>query len=132
MRGDKRAAAGYAEEAIAFYRAAKSNARQITWMQLRIAQAEAWAGRADDAVRDAQSAFAAMTAQDIYSAVLARRFLGTVYVATGRRDEALACLREMLDGPSAQSPNEIRFDPLWSRLKDDLRFEEILKSAKPL
>jgi hypothetical protein len=30
------------------------------------------------------------------------------------------------------SPNEIRLDPFWSPLKDDPRFEEILKSAKPL
>lgn len=35
-------------------------------------------------------------------------------------------------GRCSVSPNEIRADPVWSRLKADARFEEILKAAKPL
>jgi len=54
------------------------------------------------------------------------------YVALGRRDEALALLREATTTTCQLSPNEIRYDPVLSRLKDDPRFEEILKSAKPL
>ena len=30
-----------------------------------------------------------------------------------------------------RSPNELRWDVFWSRLKDDPRFEEILRRAKP-
>ena len=94
--------------------------------------AEAWAGRSEEAIRDAQAALANMTAQDAYDAAQLRQLLGTVYLALGRREEAIACLREMMSGPCLLSPKEIRVDPLWSRLKDDPRFEEILKSAKPL
>jgi hypothetical protein len=73
-----------------------------------------------------------VTAHDSYDAVHLRQFLGEILVSLGRREEALACLREMMNEPCSQSPNAIRADPLWSRLKDDPRFEEILQSAKPL
>jgi hypothetical protein len=58
--------------------------------------------------------------------------LGTIYVEIGRREEALACLRQMMAGPCMFSPNDLRIDPLWSRLRDDPRFEQILQSARPL
>jgi hypothetical protein len=100
---------------------------------MRIAQAEAWAGLIEDSLRDAQAAFTDISAQDAYDTANLRRFLGSVYVSLGRRAEALDCLREMM-GPTcpSPSPNEIRTDPAWSRLKDDPQFEEILNSAKSL
>ena len=57
---------------------------------------------------------------------------GRTYAAIDRREEALATLRQLMSGLARMSPNEIRLDPLWSRLKDDPRFEEILNAAKPL
>ena len=35
----------------------------------------------------------------------------------------MAALRDLMNGVSRLSPNEIRLDPLWSRLKGDPRFE---------
>jgi non-specific serine/threonine protein kinase len=133
VRGDAANATRFARQAITFYRSAHWNTRQKPWVQMRIAQAEAWAGLVEDSVRDAQAAFTDISAQDAYDTATLRRFLGSVYVALGRRAEALDCLREMM-GPTwpSPSPNEIRNDPAWSRLKDDPRFEEILKSAKSL
>jgi hypothetical protein len=52
--------------------------------------------------------------------------------ASRRREEALAALRAVLAGPCGWSPHEIRHDPLFSRLKDDPRFEEMLAAAKSL
>ncbi len=132
VRGEPEAAARFADQAIAYYRGGTWNARQVPWVNMRVAQAEAWAGRFDLAVRDARAAFAEMSAQDAFDAEQFRKYLGVVYLAAGQREEALACLREMMTRPCSLSPHHIRIDPFWSRLKDDPRFEEILKSAKPL
>ena len=133
LRGDAANAGRFADQAVAYYRDGQWNERQKPWVRMRTAEAKAWAGRSDEAIQEAQAAFGDMAAQDAYDAAQLRGFLGTVYIAVGRREEAVACLRELM-GPScpALSPNAIRYDPLWSRLKDDPRFEQILKSAKAL
>ena len=69
--------------------------------------------------------------RDVYGGALALEEAGRTFAAIGRREEALAVLRQVLQGPCRASPNEIRFDPLWSRLKEDPRFEEILRSVRP-
>ena len=132
LRGDSAVARGYADQAIGYYLESTWNQRQQPWVQMRIALAEAWAGRPAEASRDAQLAMAEATARDSFDAVNLRGYLGEIYVSLGQREEAFACLRQMMREPFSLSPNEIRIDPIWSRLKDDPRFEEILKSAKPL
>ncbi len=132
LRGEPEAARNFAVQAIAFYRGSSWNPRQQPWIRMRIAMAEAWAGHPEEAMRNAQAAMAEVTAHDNFDTVNLRQFLGKVYVSLGRREEAIACLREMMNEPGVLSPNEIRIDPLWSRLNDDPRFEEILRSAKPL
>ena len=132
LRGESETARRFAGEAIAFYRTTTWNARQQPWVQMRIALAEAWSGRPDEALRNGQAALAAMTAQDAYDATLLRQLFGLILISLDRREEAITCLRQLMTEPCAMSPNDIRADPLWSRLKGDPRFEEILKSAKPL
>jgi TolB-like protein len=131
-RGDLAAARGFAEAAMVYYRETHWNARQRPWAQMQIATAEAWAGLPTEAVRDARMAFTEMSARDAFDAVNLRAMLGLVYVSVDQREDALACLRQMMQEPTSASPNGIRIGPLWSRLRDDPRFEEILKSAKPL
>jgi hypothetical protein len=58
--------------------------------------------------------------------------VGQVYAALGDREKAMGLLRAMMAGPCPEMPREFRYDPLWSRVKDDPRFDEILNSAKPL
>src|SRR5258708_7299948 len=72
-------------------------------------------------------------ARDALSALVMRVEYGRILVIGNRREEALALLREIIAMPAfGTEPNAIRFDPVLSRLKDDPRFEAILKSAKPL
>ncbi len=122
----------FADEAIATYRRQQWVPRQEPWVQLGIARAEAYAGRMDDALRDGKAALDTEIARDALSTLDLRNEYGRILVVGNRREEAIAILREMMSAPCNLSSNDIRFDPLWSRLKDDPRFEEILKSAKPL
>ena len=62
----------------------------------------------------------------------AQLVVAQIYLVLDRRDDAFAVLREMMTGPSAIGPEALRLDPFWARVKDDPRFEEILKLAKPL
>jgi len=62
--------------------------------------------------------------------------LGRVYALLGERELALEILRTLMTGPNSfyvfGTPRLIRFDPCWSHLATDPRFDEILKAAKPL
>ena len=51
-------------------------------------------------------------------------------MAQAHRVAPPASLRQVLSLPGTAQPQQIRTDLIWSRLKDDPRFEEILKSAK--
>lgn len=132
LQGEQEQAARLAGEAIDYYRGARWNARQQPWVRMRLAQAAGLAGRSAEAIAEAEAALADMTAQDALGAAQVRQHLGETYLAAGRNEQALAVLRQMMNEPCILSPNEIRIDPLWSRLKADPRLEEILKSAKPL
>jgi TolB-like protein/Flp pilus assembly protein TadD len=131
LRGDRESAQRFGDEATAFYQRAAWNPRQQPWVQMRIAMAQAWAGRPEEARQGAQAAMKAIST-DAYDEAHLRQMLGQVLMTLDRREEAITCLQQMLAGPSGVSPNEIRIDPFWSRLKDDPRFEQILHSAKPL
>jgi TolB-like protein len=125
-------AATLADQAISSLHSAQYSPRQEPFVLMDIAQAEAFAGRATDAERDATAAMAEATAHDAFDAMVLQSELGRLYAALGEREKAISVLRAMIAGPCALTPGEIRLDPLWSRLKDDPRFEQILKSAKTL
>jgi len=132
LLGKHEAARRFADEAIAEYGRQNWTARQRYMVMLGVATAKGLAGRTDEAVGELQAASAAALKFDAFGGNFVRSEAGRILAALGRRDEALAMLRETMQGLSRFSPNEIRLDPLWSRLKDDPRFEEILKSEKPL
>jgi ATP/maltotriose-dependent transcriptional regulator MalT len=131
-RGDRAGVPALVASAEAYYRGHEWNERQKPWARMRLALLAAWSGRADEAVREGEAAMAEIMQRDVYDAAAIRGNLGTIYVALGRRDEALRCLRDWMAAPAVDSPNEIRANPWWAPLRDDPRFEEILKSAKPL
>jgi tetratricopeptide (TPR) repeat protein len=132
LRGRPDQARQFADQAIVTYRRRQWAPRQEPWAQLGVARAEAYSGRADDALREGKAALNAELARDVFSASDMRNEFGQILVVANRHEEAIATLREMLNASCRFSPNEIRHDPIWSRLKDDPRFEEILRSAKPL
>jgi serine/threonine-protein kinase len=129
LLGKREAAAQFANELIASYRQASQTPRQKPGALLVIAEAEAFAGRADEAIRDGKAALALFHADDEYAALNAEKRFATIQLILDRRDDALASLQRLMSQPGAL-PQALRTDPIWSRLKDDPRFEEILKSAK--
>jgi TolB-like protein len=131
-RGRLEEARAFADQTVECYRAGKWTERQESWVLMGMAQAHAFAGRADEALRDARAALAKDEGRDAVAVASHRAGLGRVYAALGMREEALACLRTLMTEACSMTPQEIRHDPIWARLKDDPRFEEILRSAKPL
>jgi hypothetical protein len=97
-----------------------------------IAQAEAYEGDTDDAIRDGKAAMEEMNAFDAFDGVSLRFEYGTLLVIGGRNDEALAVLREAYAHPLEIAPRNLPYDPIWGRLKGDPRFAEILENVKPL
>ncbi len=132
LRGDRATAQTRANEALAELRAAKWSRRQEPVALMAVARAHALAGRADEALRDGRAAWEQIAGRDQADAVNLREDLGEIHLLLGRDADALAVLRECFAGASRRGPQEIRISPLWSRLQGDPRFEEILKSAKPL
>ena len=132
VTGDQAAARRAAGEAAAFYQSRTWNARQQPWVRMRNAMIAALTGDSVLAVREARAALAEVQARDVYDATNLSEAFGTVMIVAGEREEAIACLRRMMSQPCPLTPNEIRVDPLWSQLKADPRFEEILRAAKPL
>jgi tetratricopeptide (TPR) repeat protein len=132
LRGQREAAEKLADEAIAFYRTRSWSRRQQTLALLGIAEAEAFAGRAEAAVRDALSAVEQYRSFDAYTGIECERTLVQIYAVLGRNEEALALMRKVIASPEGTTPAEWRCNPFFARLRDDPRFEEILKSAKPL
>ncbi len=133
LQGKTAEATTFSAAAIAEYRRRPWTPRQEPFVALDVAAANAYAGRVNEAVREAQAAVVVIEKMDAYAGAFARMLAGRLFAAIGRNEEAFALLRQLMTGISPRfTPNEIRLDPCWSRLKDDPRFEAILSSAKPL
>jgi tetratricopeptide (TPR) repeat protein len=130
LQGDKQLAREFADEAAAAIRRQTWMPRQQPSAKLAMAEAAAYAGRGEEAVREGQAALAEYGRFDEFDAKEnGAAALGRIYVVLGRKDDALQLLRKAMSEPGP-APFTIRHDPVWSLLKDDLRFEEILSSAK--
>lgn len=121
-----------AQEALLYYRSRPWSQRQMPWVLLGEARAEAYGGQVEAAVRDVTSAYATLAAHDQMGALVMHTWLGHVLVAAGRREDAFKLLREAMTGPCFVGPEALTLDPVWERLAADPRFAEILAAAKPL
>lgn len=130
LRGDQAAARARAEEARAIFQAGPWAPRQERLARLDLALLRTYTGDADLPAIMAQLDQLARYDGLMMAAVWGET--AKVLAMTGHREEALTCLRRLLAGPSIESPNELRDDPFLAPLKSDPRFEEILRSAKPL
>jgi TolB-like protein len=132
LLGKSAAAHEFSENAISDYRHSTWTRRQKPWTSMGIAMAEAYEGQIDDAVSSGKAALAEMEAFDGYDALPATWDYSQILVIAGRRDEAFSVLGELLKKPVFIAPRSVRFDPVWSRLKDDPRMESLLNSVTPL
>ncbi len=132
---------GRTEEARKFARIAAAEAETghavLDWphdREVRAIELLVYAGQPAEALARARSLQPQLHGVDDILETNARNKLGRVYCLTGVREEALAILRQLTTGVSAYpaTPRMVRIDPCWSKLADDPRFEEILKTAKPL
>jgi len=132
LRGDRAAAKKFGEAALAAYREGRWSPRQELLVRLGVARAQACAGLVEEGLRGMQSGVKELAGRDQMLWQAVQTEVARTMAIVGRRDEALACLREVLAGACVDSPNLLRDDPWLVGLKGDPRFEEILKSAKPL
>ena len=132
LRGQRDIATAQADATVAYYTARTWTLRQEPMVTIGTALAHAIAGRADVAVKLARESDALQHARDAFVVPDVQLVLGYVYLVLDRRDDALKTLRDLMTGPCLLGPESIRLDPVWARLKNDPRFEETLKLARPL
>jgi TolB-like protein len=130
LRGDQAAAKKHATEAIAVLRAGRWSPRQEPAVRVALARARVCAGE-EGGVQELILAMEALVQREKFLSLTWSEAARTL-AASGHNEEALDCLRRSLSGPSLDVPGEFRHDPFFAKLKSDPRFEEILKSAKPL
>lgn len=53
--------------------------------------------------------------------------LARAYVLTGRYDEALRLLPDIISRPGRLGPGALRLDPIWDPIRDDTRFQAIVE-----
>jgi len=56
--------------------------------------------------------------------------LARVYALTGRNDEALGQLAEIMSRPGRLGVGALRLDPIWDPIRDDPRFQEIIEQRE--
>ncbi len=132
LRGDAAAAAKFAAEAATALQAGRWSRRQEPLVRLCAARAQICAGQVDAGARVIRDTLEQLVQQDKFIVAATWLEAARTLAAAGRTEDALDCLRRLLSGPAYATPPEVRDDPFFAKLKSDPRFEEILKSAKPL
>jgi cell wall assembly regulator SMI1 len=89
-------------------------------------------GQKDLALREAQHAIDLMPiSEDVYDGALVLEGLAQVYTWTGDRDRAIELVQKLLSMPGYTNYARLKFHPLWSPLRGDPRFEQIVASLAP-
>jgi hypothetical protein len=97
-----------------------------------LAQVDAGLGDKELALREGQEAVAQMPiSRDAYDGPLVLQGLAQVYVWTGDKDKALVALATLVRVPGYLSYGYLLKDPIWAPLRQDPRFQELLKSVAP-
>jgi serine/threonine-protein kinase len=135
LRGDARRARAYGDTAAAAFRAQlrtlAANPQVAAEVRARAAVALARAGRAVEAVREAEEAAAEVPlgTGEHPIAYNVQLELVRVYLLAGDRERALAGLAALLDTPGVVSPGWLRVDPAFAPLRADPRFARLASRA---
>ncbi|AOS43663.1 invasion protein regulator [Lacunisphaera limnophila] len=130
LRGDTAGSQAAAREALAHFEAGPWSPRQQRLVNHYIALAKCYLGDGQPAEIMGQAE--QLARYDSLMAALVWTESARVLALTGHPEEALVCLRRAVAGGASDTPRELRADPCYAQLKDDPRFEEILRSAKTL
>jgi tetratricopeptide (TPR) repeat protein len=131
LRGDRDRARKFAEEAIAYYQTHVWTPRQTGAANLGLALAHSFAGRGDEAIKLAHEAYEWQLTHDVFTSRYFLPVIAEIYFVLDRPEDVLNTLREMMRD-AGDGPEHVRLQPAFSKVKNDPRFEEILKLAKPL
>lgn len=95
--------------------------------------ADAGLGRKEEARQGAEEVVRLVpTSRDAIDGPMYVTKLAQVHALTGEPEAALRELAEVVKRPRGPSHGELRFDPVWSTIRADRRFEEIMeKAARP-
>jgi TolB-like protein len=88
-------------------------------------------GDADEAVRHAEEATRLFNyGVDATDSNVVDWYLVRIYVLTGRPDEAIAQLEEMASRPSFLGLGDLKLDPLYDGIRDDPRFQALIRQVE--
>lgn len=132
LRGDRDTARKLAEEALQYFERRTWNYRQEAVVAMGRARALALAGRTAEAAPLAESAVRLQAGRDSYALSDVELQAAFVHVVAGDREKAFAHFRRACSTPNDFSASQLRRNPHWTALRDDPRFEEILRTMKPL
>jgi TolB-like protein/tetratricopeptide (TPR) repeat protein len=119
------------EAGIALVRRRLQETANDSELHLRLGELLAWSGQADAALREARvfEELARNRTDWTYSSA-------RIYAALGRAEDAVPILEKYLVTTAAGrwplTPALLRLDPLWDKLRDDPRFQELTKNDAPI
>lgn len=97
-----------------------------------LAQVDAGLGQKELALREAQHAIDLMPiSKDIYDGALVLEGLAQVYTWNGERDRAIDLVQKLVTMPGYLNYGRLKLHPLWSPLRGDPRFDQIVNSLAP-
>jgi len=87
--------------------------------------------RKEDAIREGKRAVELLPeSQDAADGPIFQMSLARIYLMVGEPQEAIKLLEHLVSIPSGLSPYELRIDPTWDALRNNLRFRKLVAAAK--
>jgi tetratricopeptide (TPR) repeat protein len=131
-RGRAAARRAHGDSAVRIAEAQAASAGDDARVLNRLAQAYAYAGRTDDAVRVGRRVRALTpVTRDALTGFYLALTLARIYADAGRADDAVAVLRELRPHPGMLSAAALRSDPVWAGIRDRPAFQALLTEQLP-